>query len=161
MLVFEIWRGVVWRCVVLVFRHGKAWRRPTLPRLETQYHWRGGVSRPSSGRDRVLGPSLWPPGRVMPDLVKVCLGVVSGFCGVFVLLDRAVQGCAAVHGGLICIDGLGEDKPDERLVRLGCTHCWASTCLLSTWWSTTALQGDLILRGASRLDAFSGYPVRT
>ena len=27
----------------------KTWQRPTLPRLETQYHWRGGVSRPSSG----------------------------------------------------------------------------------------------------------------
>ena len=29
------------------------WRRPTLPRLETQYHGRGRVSRPSSGWDRV------------------------------------------------------------------------------------------------------------
>ena len=27
----------------------KTWQRPTLPRLKTQYHWRGGVSRPSSG----------------------------------------------------------------------------------------------------------------
>ena len=33
-----------------------AWRRPTLPRLETQYHRRGGVSRPSSGWDRVGDP---------------------------------------------------------------------------------------------------------
>jgi hypothetical protein len=32
------------------------WRRPTLPRLETQYHWRGGFSRPSSGWDRVRAP---------------------------------------------------------------------------------------------------------
>src|SRR5215472_5146183 len=39
-----------------------AWRRPTLPPLERQYHGRGGFSRPSSGWDRVLGPSLWPPG---------------------------------------------------------------------------------------------------
>ena len=45
--------GAVWR----------AWRRPTLPRLETQYHWRRGFSRPSSGWDRVFFPSLWPPGR--------------------------------------------------------------------------------------------------
>jgi len=29
------------------------WRRPTLPRLEPQYHWRWGFSRPSSGWDRV------------------------------------------------------------------------------------------------------------
>ena len=32
----------------------RTWRRPTLPRLETQYHWRGGFSRPSSGWDRVF-----------------------------------------------------------------------------------------------------------
>ena len=136
--------SVLRRCVV--FRNGKAWRRPTLPRLETQYHWRGGVSRPSSGRDRVLGPSLWPPGRVMPEC-DVCV-VFSGSC------------CCA-RGIDLWVTGFVEDKPDERLVRLGYAHCWTSTCLLSTWWSTTALQGDLILRGASRLDAFSGYPVRT
>ena len=28
------------------------WRRPTLPRLETQYHWRRHTYRPSSGWDR-------------------------------------------------------------------------------------------------------------
>src|SRR5215213_6771040 len=32
------------------------WRRPTLPRLETQYHGRGGVSRPSSEWGRVGHP---------------------------------------------------------------------------------------------------------
>jgi len=36
-----------------------------------------------------------------------------------------------------------------------------STSGLSTWWSSTALERDLVLRGASRLDAFSGYLVRT
>src|SRR5467141_3197599 len=41
----------------------RAWQRPTLPHLEVQYHWRRGFSRPSSGWDRVFGPSLWPPGR--------------------------------------------------------------------------------------------------
>ncbi len=34
----------------------KTWRRPTLPRLETQYHGRWGISRPSSGWDRVQAP---------------------------------------------------------------------------------------------------------
>ena len=34
----------------------KTWRRPTLPCLETQYHGRWGISRPSSGWDRVQGP---------------------------------------------------------------------------------------------------------
>ena len=31
-------------------------RRPTLPRLETQYHGRWGVSRPCSGWERVYQP---------------------------------------------------------------------------------------------------------
>ena len=30
-------------------------------------------------------------------------------------------------------------KPDELLVPLSCTHYCASTCGLSTWWSTTTL----------------------
>ena len=52
-------------------------------------------------------------------------------------------------------------KPIERLVPVSFTHCCASTPGLSTWWSSTALGRDLVLRGVSRLDAFSGYPVRT
>ena len=31
----------------------------------------------------------------------------------------------------------------------------------STRWSSTVLEGELVSKGASRLDAFSGYPVRT
>ena len=54
-----------------------------------------------------------------------------------------------------------EIKPIERLGPVSCTRCRASTPGLSTWWSTTALRRDLVLRGVSRLDAFSGYPVRT
>jgi len=54
-----------------------------------------------------------------------------------------------------------EDEPIERLGPVSFTHCCASTPGLSTWWSTTALRRDLVLREASRLDAFSGYPVRT
>jgi hypothetical protein len=52
-------------------------------------------------------------------------------------------------------------KPLEPLVPVSFTRCRASTPGLSTWWSTTALRRDLVLRGASRLDAFSGYPFRT
>ena len=52
-------------------------------------------------------------------------------------------------------------KPIERLVLVSFTHCCASTPSLSTWWSSTALKGELVLRWVSRLDAFSGYPVRT
>ena len=49
-------------------------------------------------------------------------------------------------------------KSDERLVPVSFTRCRASTSGLSTWWSSTALQGELVLRLVSRLDAFSGYP---
>jgi len=48
----------------------------------------------------------------------------------------------------------------ERLVPVSSTDCSASTSGLSTWWSSTALQGELVLRLVSRLDAFSGYPFR-
>ena len=34
----------------------QTWRRPTFPRLETKYHRRWGVSRPSSEWDRVRPP---------------------------------------------------------------------------------------------------------
>ena len=52
-------------------------------------------------------------------------------------------------------------KPIERLVPVSSTRCRAYTPGLSTWSSSTALKGVLVSRGVSRLDAFSGYPVRT
>jgi hypothetical protein len=52
-------------------------------------------------------------------------------------------------------------KPIERLVPVSYMRCRTSTPGLSTWWSTTVLKGILVLRWVSRLDAFSGYPVRT
>ena len=52
-------------------------------------------------------------------------------------------------------------KPNELLVKLSFMRCRTSTRFLSTWWSSTALQGELVLRWVSRLDAFSGYPFRT
>ena len=212
------------------------WRRPTLPRLETQYHGRGGFSRPSSGWDRVLGPSLWPPGRIKPGwggwsgyggvgFVGPCRyrpagagcftgpldRIRSGAAGLSSLALRAAVGfafrvlrtrrigfsgsrfgipvpVAAWRGGPVfrfltpgasCLfpgtcflaPGVYEEelrvlvgseiKPIERLVPVSCMRCRTWTSGLSTWWSTTALKGDLVLRGASRLDAFSGYPVRT
>jgi hypothetical protein len=52
-------------------------------------------------------------------------------------------------------------KPIERLVPVSYMRCRTYTPGLSTWWSTTVLKGILVLRWVSRLDAFSGYPVRT
>src|SRR6218665_2951260 len=51
-------------------------------------------------------------------------------------------------------------KPIELLVPVSFTHRCASTSGLSTWWSSTALKGMLVLKEASCLDAFSSYPVR-
>ena len=52
-------------------------------------------------------------------------------------------------------------KPIERLVPVSFMRYRTSTPGLSTWWSSTALKGKLVSRGASRLDAFSGYLVHT
>src|ERR1700722_20622283 len=52
-------------------------------------------------------------------------------------------------------------KPIERLVPVSYMHYCTYTPGLSTWSSSTVLKGILVLRWVSRLDAFSGYPVRT
>ena len=52
-------------------------------------------------------------------------------------------------------------KPIERLVPVSYMRCRTYTPGLSTWSSSTVLKGILVLRWVSRLDAFSGYPVRT
>ena len=64
--------------------------------------------------------------------------------------------------------GLQKDmvKPHGSLVSVSSMCCHTSTSDLSTLSSSTSLQvafatGYLILEGASRLDAFSGYPCRT
>ena len=69
--------------------------------------------------------------------------------------------CALQAGSGPCMRRKDRIKPNERLVPVSFTHCCASTPGLSTWWSSTALQGELVLRRVSRLDAFSGYPDRT
>ena len=52
-------------------------------------------------------------------------------------------------------------KSISLLVQVSYTHYCASTPCLSTSQSPTDFMGKLILREASRLDAFSGYPFRT
>ena len=58
-----------------------------------------------------------------------------------------------------------KNKTHGLLVLVSSTPHRASTSSLSTRSSTSALQdlrqGELILRQASRLDAFSGYPFHT
>ena len=56
------------------------------------------------------------------------------------------------------VDGGTHQARIEQLVSVSSTRYRASTSDLSRSWSSTALR-NLILREASRLDAFSGYPV--
>ena len=48
-----------------------------------------------------------------------------------------------------------------QLVPVGWTYCYAYTSGLSNWWSVSCRYGNLILRSASYLDAFSTYPFNT
>jgi hypothetical protein len=52
-------------------------------------------------------------------------------------------------------------KSNDRLVLVSYEYRYSSTSSLSTWSSTTGLQGELILWLASRLYAFSDYPFPT
>ena len=84
------------------------------------------------------------------------------------------RGAPPRNGRHLCLLGLGgRGKPAQArggrfraealgpLVPLGSTCRHAPTCGLSTSSSATALQGGLISGRASRLDAFSAYPLRT
>lgn len=46
-------------------------------------------------------------------------------------------------------------KPHGLLVSVSCTHYWASTPDLSTWWSSRALQGT---RGPGEILSWEGLP---
>ena len=67
------WCSCVCVCCLCVWAGWKTWRRPTLPRLGTQYHGRWGFSRPSSGWDRVVTP------RQSHQVVQPALGRLSAF----------------------------------------------------------------------------------
>ena len=153
----------------------QTWQRPTLPRLKTQYHWRWSVSRPSSGWDRVQ--PLRHSHQVSREVRRLLLvfpcsyahrGDARSASGpedpkrkrrpatAASALSRAP---AARHYDEHCL--MRAIKSIELLVPVSCMHCCTCTPGLSTWWSSTTLEGELVLRWVSRLDAFSGYPVRT
>ena len=78
-------------------------------------------------------------------------------CFLYVDIRKSAEKFSICRGAL----AMRAIKPIKRLVPVSCTDRSASTPGLSTWWSTTALKGELVSRWVSRLDAFSGYPVRT
>ena len=92
-----------WLCCA--FRCLQAWQRPTLPRLETKYHWRWGFSRPSSGWDRVFGPPPWPPGRRASERRILRLPRLRGWS----FRDRCLA--AAMSGG--CRGGVFQSGSEE------------------------------------------------
>ncbi len=112
----------------------KTWQRPTLPCLKTKYHRRRGLSRPSSGWDRV-GGSRYDHQVIEGNLYfLICISILVHIlkqCFVY----RACRYAWAI-------------KPIERLVQLSFTCYHASTCCLSTWWSSTALIGKPSFEGS-------------
>ena len=124
-------------------------RRPTLPHLEMQYHGRSGVSRPSSGWDRVYQPRDChrATGPELNEMMRVCV------------VD-AVRRCARWGGLHTPAFGVGSEIDrairTARLNGLPHVHLRPINVMVSH-----GPQGDLVLRLVSRLDAFSGYPFRT
>jgi hypothetical protein len=109
------------------------------------------------GMEPGVSPSLWPPklyGDVSPS-GRVGVGRFRPYLG-----NRIVDASALPPGGGVVASC--------RLISTGQLHASlvrTSTSSLSTqsssWEPLTLGRGDLILKRASRLDAFSGYPFRT
>ena len=143
----------------------QTWQRPTLPRLETKYHQRWSVSRPSSEWDRVqplrhnhqVGKthvvreavsSDWPQhsirrkawGSVGAVSLVLYVPVILRF-GVMSIRNENDQADRTISTGKLQALPLFHTRPINVVVFHGS-------------------QGILVLRWVSRLDAFSGYPVR-
>ncbi len=166
----------------------QTWQRPTLPCLKTKYHQRWGVSRPSSEWDRVQPPRHnHQVSKVHVNFEKLVFPSLQYpvlFRPIW-LFGRSPQGRLAAGA---CAPRLPQRRPVGRnkregnqnpilalprwvlamrtiksielLVPVSYMRCRTSTPGLSTWSSSTALKGILVSRWVSRLDAFSGYPVR-
>ena len=107
----------------------QTWQRPTLPRLETKYHQRWSVSRPSSEWDRVQ--PLRHDHQVNETHAKNREAVVLSCRG----KRRACR-----HRWTRWAQIMRTIKPIERLVPVSFMRCRTSTPGLSTWSSTTTLR---------------------
>jgi hypothetical protein len=145
-----------------------AWQRPTLPRLETKYHRRWGVSRPSSEWDRVQPPrhSHQADEAVRDNfLVSYTCRSTRSF-GLFLRRSNATPAgpkpkghdsgraqaapllnCSGAESAQQPLETIKDQhclmrafKPIELLVPVSYTCHHASTPGLSTWWSSTALR---------------------
>src|SRR5690606_19890953 len=107
--------------------------------------------------------ALWSPG-MTGVAAPLVLGEQRGFGEVVRLgLDwhvRAVCLLCTPERRLCCRPhpkrfGCYMVKPHGQLVRVSFTHCCASTPRLSTWWSSTALQGA---HGSREISSWEGLP---
>jgi hypothetical protein len=145
-----------------------AWQRPTLPRLETKYHRRWGVSRPSSEWDRVQPPrhSHQADKAVRGNFLVFSARCGAHFLGLFQRRSNATPTGPKPRGARLCpgasaaspdycsarraqqpLEAIKDQhclmrafKPIELLVPVSYTCHHASTPGLSTWWSSTALR---------------------
>ena len=117
----------------------QTWQRLTLPRLETKYHQRWSVSRPSSEWDRV-----------QPLRHNHQVGKTHVFEKLF-----------CVQSTPLAMDIRNENDQADRTISTGKLQALP---LFHTRPINVVVfhgsQGILVLRWVSRLDAFSGYPVR-
>ncbi len=144
----------------------QTWRRPTLPRLETKYHRRWGVSRPCSAWERVQPPrhnhqvgqthdfreAGFVPCRVGAPEPQVPQGrpasLLSGRSPSARLraAGRPAPSRSIGPQGRSCVSAkrwaraMRMIKPIELLVPVSFMRCRTSTPGLSTWSSTTALR---------------------
>ena len=102
----------------------QTWQRPTLPRLETKYHQRWGVSRPCSEWERVQPPRHNHQVGKEHVVSRSCLVVPSHR---HPERERWAQGMRTI-------------KPIELLVPVNFMRCRTSIPGLSTWSSSTALR---------------------
>ena len=158
----------------------QTWQRPTLPRLETEYHRRWGVSRPSSEWDRVQPPrnNHQVGKRVRQTGLSISTGdshahqanaalvgprPVPGHVEDMLRMSGPARAPPSRSGPrisarnsrvreLMSIALMRATKPIELLVPVSSTPCGASTPGLSTWSSSTALIGS------TRFEV--GFPLR-
>ena len=134
-----------------------------------------GVAPPVSSPENQPGGVQAPSAAVVP--MAVTLADQSGCGGGRFTPGRGPDGIGAVWGirsllgppdlGRLLGGGGGSGWSSGRLLGpVGCDGRPSCTPGLSTWWSSRSLHGqlangNLVSEGASRLDAFSAYPVPT
>ena len=109
-----------------------------------------------------------PPGRILHcacprSVVRPPMRAIkTGFCACVPLRVRARLGAACgAPASRRDVAAAAVWSSIGRLGPLGWVGRPTCTRGLSTCWSSTTLEGNSVSRWVSRLDAFSGYPVRT